>query len=152
MDIRSDHVTARLAAWLGGETSPEETTTIETHLSTCAACRTEADALRAAWEVLDKAAVADADDSVWPAVRARTTGRSAPRITQVRHPVWRGALAAAAVGAGVLLGSIAPDGSTAVTGDDRDVAAWLEGSSWADEDGAVVALWLDADATGEEKP
>jgi anti-sigma factor RsiW len=145
----ADHVTDRLAAWLGDETSPGETAAITRHLEACAACRREAAALRAAWDALGEAAVPAAEASVWPAVRARTTARSAPRLGQIRHPVWRGALAAAAVAAGILLGSLVPVGGVAVAEHDEDFA-WLSAGSWSQENtDATVALWLDL-ATDEE--
>jgi len=149
---RNDHVTRRLAAWLGGETPPVEAAAIADHLETCAACRTEADALRATWDVLAEAAVPETAATVWPAVRARTTARRASRTIRMRHPVWRGALAAAAMAAGVMLGSLVPGGGATAAGEDPDVAAWLDGSSWPDDDGVMVAFWLDAAAGGEETP
>lgn len=149
----ADHVNRRLAAWLGGETSPEETAAIVAHLEECGDCRREADALRAAWDVLGAAEVPEATTSVWPAVRSRTTGRPVPRILQVRHPVWRGAMAAAAMGAGVLLGSLAPGGGVAVADDSDEFAEWLDAGSWSQESaGATVALWLDLEGEEEEAP
>lgn len=144
------HVTARLAARLGNETDPAETAAIDAHLAACTDCRAEAEALRGAWETLDAGAAPVSSASVWPAVRARTTGRRVAG-TGLR-PLWRGAAAAAAVVAGLVLGNLAPAGVGAVSGDEEDVAAWLEGSSWRDEEALLVTVWLDVAAAEEETP
>jgi anti-sigma factor RsiW len=144
----ADHVTDRLAAWLGGETSAGESVAITAHLETCAACRREADALRAAWDVLGAAEAPAAETSVWPAVRARTTAGSAGGAGLAVRLAWRGALATAAVAAGVLLGGLVPGGGVAVA-DDGEAFAWVEAGSWSeDNSGSVAELWL---AVGEEE-
>ncbi|MCP4571583.1 MAG: hypothetical protein GY838_04465 [bacterium] len=148
-----DHVNDRLAAWLGDETSPEEAAAITAHLEDCDACRHEADALRTAWDVLGAVEVPAPQTSVWPAVRARTTSRSAGGFGFTGHTVWRGAMATAAVAVGILLGSLAPGGNLAVADDNEEFATWLDAGSWSEDSaGASVALWLQVEEEEEATP
>lgn len=140
-----DHVTERLARWLGGELDGVEHEAVETHLAACPACRAEADALTALWRDLAAAEPQGAGESVWPAVRTRTLAGPGGWFFG-RRPLARVALAVAATACGLILGVLLPTAG----GDDAEAPLLLAESRTADE-GAVRALdvWLDPAGDGE---
>lgn len=143
-----NHVTGKLAAWLGGELDAATAASVAAHLERCPECRREAEAQRAAWRALESVATAPSPrGSVWPAVRRRTFGAGAGNWFFGRSPVVRWSLAALTVAAGVLggrlTGGLAGAGAALADDDGSLAAVWLEDSSWHDESGGGLAdSWL----------
>ena len=142
------HVGELIQAFVAGELDPEEKAVVEKHLAECAECRAEADRSGNLWEML---AAADTRPpltaSVWPHVQARTLGKSSgSRAWFFGNGPWmRAGLATAAVTAGLVVGVLAPAGSSEQAGIDGEVteaswlldSSWLSGSSWLAGDSAI---------------
>lgn len=134
------HVTNDLGRWLGGELDQARRRAVDEHLATCAACRREADALRAVWDDLALAEAPGAAPSAWPAVQARTFGAQ-PSWFFAGRPVLRAGLAVAAVACGLLAAVLVPG-----TGADKgalDGTLYASASRVLDVDGSSpVDVWL----------
>ena len=147
------HVTHRLEAWLGGELGEPEATELEAHLAACQACRADADDLRDVWESLGVTVPAAVTTSTWPAVRARTFGKTNGGWFFGGTPALQAGLVTCAVAMGLLAAILLPGGGTSVADEAEDAGFWLDGTSWAsDEADALDNLWLAAADDQEAGP
>lgn len=87
------HARRHIPESLGGKLAAGVQAALDAHLAECAACREEADALRAAWDRLGRGRVPDAPADAWAKFAARVEGEPAGPGMGWRRP----ALAAAAV-------------------------------------------------------
>jgi anti-sigma factor RsiW len=142
------HVRELIQAFVAGELDPDKTAAVQEHVAGCAECRAEADRSRDLWDWLGAVETSPPRTaSVWPSVRARTLGSSdgAPAWFFGRGPWMRTGLATAAVAAGLMVGVLAPAGSSDQTPVDGAVtdaswlleSSWLSGSSWLAGEGTV---------------
>lgn len=151
-----NHVTGRLAAWLGGELDAAGAAALEAHLEACPDCRREADAQRAVWLALAGEVAAGARPaSVWPAVRERTFGQRPAGWFFGRSPAARWSLAAGTLALGILCGRLGgglAGPKAALADDDSGLAAvWQEDSSWhGDTGGGLSDSWLALAGTGND--
>jgi anti-sigma factor RsiW len=145
------HVTALLAAHLGGELDQDAARAVEAHLSECADCRAEAGRLRATWDVLATAAVPPAATraDLWSGVQVRTTGQATAGWFFGRSNAVRASLALATVALGVMVGHWTgtlggPAGADGDSSDDSSLAGvWLQDSTWDDQaSGGLSDSWL----------
>lgn len=141
------HVTALLAAYVGGELDPAASREVDTHLATCAACRAEAARIRSTWDLLEAAAVPASSTRVdlWTGVRERTIAPVAGGWFFGRSRAARLSLAVATVALGVLVGRWTGTlGTAGAADDDADLAGvWLEDSTWHDQaSGGLADSWL----------
>jgi anti-sigma factor RsiW len=142
------HVGDLIQAYLSGELDGGRAAAVEKHLEGCSRCRQEAQEARALWKMLGSTeTVPTGNDSIWPAVQARTLGRDPePREWFFgTGPRMRAGLAAVALAAGLMVGVLLPVGSDPSPATDDSLASsawlldssWLSGSSWlATEKGA----------------
>lgn len=157
------HVGKFIQAYVAGELDPDRKAAVQEHLAGCTECRAEADRTRDLWDLLGAAEKRPLQTaSVWPAVQARTLGRTdRSRAWFFGNGPWmRTGLATAAVAAGLMVGVLAPAGSSDQTQIDSAVneaswlldSSWLSGSSWLAGDGTAgldeILLGADLAETG----
>lgn len=88
------HVSGKLATYVDGELTPQAAQRVESHMETCAPCRTECDRIRSGMAMMERLPIIEAPDSIWMAIEAQLRDRP---TTTPAIPSWRLAVAATVI-------------------------------------------------------